>query len=233
LTLRGVGARFGPRILSDALAPVAVFLLLNNLAGLRWAMAGATGWAVGLAMHRRRRGRAVGPIVFIVVGYLLLRGTAGVLTRSDAVFFGPGIATNFLIGGVFLLSVLIRRPIIGLIARAFYPFPRWMRRHPAFVRIFGRLTLLWGGFLVATGTWQAYLILNHSTNTFVIGRTAVGIPLAILLLTYSLRYPRRAFAREPECAAGVEAAEEQIRQARERRRTGSGQTVPTTDPTAN
>ena len=51
--------------------------------------------------------------------------------RSTLTRFGPDVANNFVIGAVLLGSVAVGRPIIGVIARIFYPFPPAVRRHPA------------------------------------------------------------------------------------------------------
>ncbi|HUF31966.1 MAG TPA: AarF/UbiB family protein [Acidimicrobiales bacterium] len=202
-TVGSVGRRFGRRFLVDALVPVALFISVNSVAGLAWAMAAATTWAAGLVLLRRRAGRSTGPLVWFALGYVALRGTAGILTGSDAVYFAPGIANIFLIAGVFAASVALGRPIIGMMAPLFYPFPDEVRRHPAYRRIFGRLTVVWASFLVFTGLLQIVLLVTTTTNTYLLVRSMVAWPLAIALFVYSLRYPRRAFAREPELAAGV------------------------------
>jgi ubiquinone biosynthesis protein len=209
-SLGAVGRRFGPRALTDALLPLALFLTVNTRLGLGWAMAAVTLWSIGLVLVRRRGGRTVGFVLPIVVGYLVLRAAAGILTQSEAVFFGPGILNNFVIAGVFLLSVAVRRPVIGLIAQAFYPFPRAVRRHPTFHRVFSRLTVAWAAFVAGTGVLQIVLLATVSTNTYLLARAAVSWPLAIALFVVSLRYPRAAFVRDPEVAdlLGVEDAEQ-------------------------
>jgi len=139
---------------------------------------------------------------------VLLRGVAGVLTRSDAVYFGPGIVNNFVIAAAFAVSVVVRRPIVGYIAPVFYRFPDAVRKHPTYTKVFGRLTLAWALLQLATGLFQVWLIVNASTNTYVLLRTVTSLPLMIALFAISLRYPRRAFARDPELAPWAAAAEQ-------------------------
>lgn len=206
-TLTSVLRKYGRRFLLDALVPVALFLSINSMAGLGWAMGLASGWAAGLVIARRRAGRAAGPLVWFSLGYVLLRGAAGIITGSDAVYFGPGIANNFVIAAIFAVSVLVRRPIVGAIATIFYPFPDDVRRHPAYRRAFGRLTLAWAAFQLLTGVLQIALLATTTTNTYILVRSLVSWPLGIALFVYSLRYPRTAFAREPDLADRVATAE--------------------------
>ena len=210
-TLASVLRQFGRRMLIDALVPVALFLSINAAAGLPWAMAGASAWSAGLVIHRRRAGKAAGALVWFSLGYVLVRGAAGIITGSDAVYFGPGIANNFVIAGVFGASVLVRRPIIGMVAPLFYPFPDEVRRHPAYRRVFSRLTLAWAAFQLFTGVGQIVLLATTTTNTYLLVRSLVVWPLGIGLFVYSLRYPRKAFAREPDLAARAAAAEARLR----------------------
>lgn len=218
-TLGSVLQRFGPRLLVDALVPLVLFLSLNSVAGLAWAMTAASAWSVGLVIVRRRSGRAAGPLVWFSLAYVLLRGAAGILTGSDAVYFGPGIANNFVIAAIFAASVLVRRPIIGVIAKAFYPFPAEVRRHRAYRQIFSRLTLAWAAFQVFTGLLQIALLATTTTNTYLLVRSLVAWPLGIALFVYSLRYPRKALAREPDLADRVATAEARLPSRRTLRRT--------------
>ncbi len=206
-TLTSVLRKYGRRFLLDALVPVALFLSINSMAGLGWAMGLASAWAAGLVIARRRAGRAAGPLVWFSLGYVLLRGAAGIITGSDAVYFGPGIVNNFVIAAVFAVSVLVRRPIVGAIATIFYPFRDEVRRHPAYRRVFGRLTVAWAAFQLLTGVLQIALLATTTTNTSILVRSLVSWPLGIALFVYSLRYPRKAFARGPDLADRVATAE--------------------------
>lgn len=221
-TLVSVLRQFGSRFLVDALVPVALFLSINSSAGLPWAMAASSAWSAGLVTLRRRAGKAAGPLVWLSLGYVLLRGAAGIITGSDAVYFGPGIANNFLIAGLFAGSVVVHRPVIGMIAPLFYPFPDEVRRHPAYRRVFSRLTLAWAAFQVFTGVVQIVLLASTTTNTYLLARSLVSWPLGIALFVYSLRYPRKAFAQQPDLAELAAAAEAMMRPSRLIRRARHG-----------
>ena len=207
-TFRSVLQRYGRRAVTDSIIPLVLFITVNTLFGLAAAMVVGTLWSGGLIALRRARGQAAGGLVWFSLGFVLLRGVAGVLTRSDAVYFGPAIVNNFVIATAFAVSVVVRRPIVGYIAPVFYRFPDAVRKHPTYTKVFGRLTLAWAVLQMATGLFQVWLITNTSTNTYVLMRSVVSIPLMVGLFAISLRYPRRAFARDPELAVWAAAAEQ-------------------------
>lgn len=206
-TLRSVLERFGRRFATDSVIPVALFLIVNSTAGLAWAMVAGSAWAIGLIAVRRLRGEVAGALVWISLGFVLIRGAVGLVTASDTVYFGPGVATNFVVTIGFVVSVAIRRPVVGYIAMIFYPFPEQVRRHDTYRRVFARLTLAWAALQALNGTVQAVTLLTASTNTFLLVRAAVNWPLSAALFVFSLGYPRRAFRRDPELGLWVEAAE--------------------------
>ena len=212
-TLASVSARFGRQFTVDALAPLVLFLVINTTAGLVWAMAVTTVWSGGVALLRRRAGKAAGPLVWLSLGFVVLRGVAGIWSGSDAVYFGPGIANNFIIAVVFVGSVLLRRPVVGAIAPIFYAFPDALRHHAAYRRVFSRITLAWAALQVGTGVLQIVLLATTTTNTYLLVRSLVSWPLTAALFVWSLRYPRIAFSREPDLAERIEAATAQHRAA--------------------
>ena len=73
-------------------APVLLFLAVNRVAGLRWAVAIATAGSIALALDRRRKGLPLGRLMPLVTGAVIARGAIGVITGSETVYFGLGIA---------------------------------------------------------------------------------------------------------------------------------------------
>lgn len=206
-TVRSVAERFGQQFATDALAPLVLFVTANAMAGLATAIVVTTLWSGATALHRKRTGRAAGPLVWIGLGFLVLRAAAGLLTGSDAVYFGPGVATNLLMAVAFVVSVAIRRPIVGAIAPIFYPFPDALRQHGAYNTVFSRLTLAWAALQLGNSILQVALLATVSTNTYLIVHAAITWPATAALFVVSLRYPTIAFAKEPDLAERIAAAQ--------------------------
>jgi intracellular septation protein A len=205
-TIRSVLDRFGRRFVMDSLVPVVLFLAVNTVAGLAWAIGASMVWSGLGAYLARRAGRRTSPLVWLTLAFVVLKGVAGIATGSELLYFGPAVANNVVIGLAFAISVVVRRPLVGLIAPIFYAFPTFLREHPAYRRIFSRLTLGWAALLLGNGAVQVALLATVSTNTFVLVRALVSWPLTAVMFVVSLRYPRRAFEREPDLADRVAAA---------------------------
>lgn len=206
-TLRSVVRRIGWRGVVDGVVPVVLFLTVDALAGLGWAMGAATGWAAGLVLWRLVRRQRTGVVVWVALAYVLARGAAGILTQSKVVFFGPGVAQTGLLGLVFLGSVVVRRPAVGYIAPVIYPFEDFVREHPAYRRAFTHLTLIWSAYLLAHVVLDVWLLKSVSASAFVALRSVISWPVLLALFVFSLRYPRRVFRREPALLPYVEASE--------------------------
>jgi len=206
-TLLSVIRRIGWRGFFDAVVPIALFVTLNAAAGLAWAMGAATAWALGLGLYRLIHERRSSVFIWIGLVYVIIRGIAGISTHSKFVFFGPGVIQGGLIGIVFFISLLFRRPAVGYIAPIVYPFHDYIRRHDAYRRAFTRLTLVWAIYLVAKAVLDIWLLKTLSANTFVVVRSLIAWPFLLALFVISLRYPRQVFRREPDLLPYVEASE--------------------------
>ena len=97
----------------DSLMPVIIFIGLNRLAGLPWAITGATLWSLKVAYTRKRRGLTIGKFLPIVTAGIIARGVIGIITDSEAVYFGIGIATKAAIGLALIGSALIGRNLVA------------------------------------------------------------------------------------------------------------------------
>lgn len=206
-TLLSVVRRIGWRGVIDGVVPVLLFVGVDAFAGLVWAMALATAWAAGLAILRLLRGQRTGVVVWVALAYVLARGIAGILTESKVVFFGPGVAQTGLIGLVFLASLVARRPAVGYIAPVVYPFPDFVRAHPAYRRAMSHLTAMWAVYLLAHVVLDVWLLKSVSASAFLVIRSAISWPMLVVLFVVSLRYPPRVFRRVPELVPYVDAAE--------------------------
>lgn len=206
-TLLGLVRRIGWRGFFDAVVPITLFAVLNSTVGIASAIAASTVWALGMGVYRLTRQGQSSVFIWVGLAYVLVRGVAGLTTHSKIVFFGPGVVQGGLIGVVFFVSLLFRRPAVGYIAPIIYPFEEFVRRHDAYRRAFTRLTLMWAVYLVAKALLDVWLLNTLSASAFVVVRSVIAWPMLIGLFVISLRYPRRVFRRVPELLPYVEAAE--------------------------
>lgn len=128
-------------ILDTGLAPI-VFIVVNSFAGLEVAAMAAVAVAVCLMVERIVRRatpvNAVGGLVGTGIAvYIALR------TGTVEGFFWPKVAQNAIYAVVFLISVAVRRPLIGYLAQGFYRWPSGYVRDPRVRPAFMVSSLAW------------------------------------------------------------------------------------------
>ena len=154
---------------------------------------------------QRLRGKGTA-LAWVTLFFVVARGAIGLLSGSGILYFLPDVLNNFVYGAALAATVAVRRPAIGLAARLFYPFPPAARRHPTFLRVFSRLTLLWAGWLLLSGVLWIALLLTVSPSTVLVAKRLISIPVMIGLFIVSLRYPRRVFENDAELAPLLQGA---------------------------
>jgi hypothetical protein len=177
-------------IVDTGVGPVA-FVTVNAVAGLRAAAIVAVGLSLLIAAERLVRRRPVTN----AIGGLLGTGLAvfiALRTGSAKGFFVPRALYATALALVLLGSVVVRRPLIGVIAGALYRAPGEWVRHPRVRRAFSEVTLAWAGLFAFRATVYAVLIAFGKAGWLAAASVVMGWPAFLLLLWGSYRYvPRR------------------------------------------
>jgi hypothetical protein len=183
--------------LMDSVMPVVLFVGLYRLLGLPYAIVGATAWSVKTAVMRRRRGLKVGWLVPVVVGALVVRGIIGIVTDSEAVYVGTGIAGKFLIAAALVGSVVIGRSAAGQLAPALFPFPRSVQRHELFRSTMAHITLGAAVYYVISGLIDIWIYNRSSIEGYFVIRLLVGWPLGAIGILLAFFHTNRRLNRIP------------------------------------
>ena len=192
----------GWRGLVDSGLPVVVFVAVNAAADLRaaiWAAiaAGVVLFAIRLARKETVQQALSGFFGVLVAAFIAHR------TGEAKGFFLLGIWASFLYAGVFLVSVLARRPLVGVIWEYVDGTggQAWRRDKPL-MRVYTWCTLVWVAVFLARGLVQRYLYEEDQTGWLAVARLAMGYPLTIAALAVSVlavrRLRRSREADEPE-----------------------------------
>ena len=182
----------------DSVLPIARFLVLDRLWGLAAGVAGATAWGVKAAVGRRRRGEAVGRFLPLLVAYLVVRAAIGIITDSEAVYFGIGIGTKAAIGAALVGTVVAGRPWLAGYAHLAVPFDEATRVHPRFTEVMGRLTVATGCWQFLTSAWDIWLFnRTDSASGYVLIRFLVGWPAGTLATLVAFVWADRALRPIP------------------------------------
>ena len=183
------------RRLIDSVAPVAIFLLLNRFAGLGWAVAGATVWGVQASVRRTRRGEAIGKFLPLLIVYLLVRGLIGIITDSEDVYFGIGIATKSAIGLGLIGTVIFRRSFLSQVLPIVLPFKAETIKHKVLSRVMAQMTVVLGLYQILTSIWDIWLYRQTSVDGYVVIRTLVGFPAGFIASLLGVFYIDRSLRR--------------------------------------
>jgi len=198
----GAVARSGaPRFLRELFGPVAVFYLGWKLGGLVAGIVASTGVALALEAYERRRGRR-GALALVSAAFVVLQATVGLVADSAVVYLAQPVLVSAIWGFANIASALIGRPLMGVFADAWYPFPREVKHSQAYKEIFGFESIVWGLYLLARSALRMIVLLSGSVGFFVVVQFLTGIPVTIALAAWSIWYAGRSFERRLSDGSG-------------------------------
>ena len=124
----------------------------------------------------------VGALAIALAAFLALRDGG-----QAADYFIPGFVTNASYGTVLLISVVIRRPIMGYIAQLLFGLQSWREDRPTYRRL-RLVTLIWVGFFSARLAVQLPLYFANAVEALALARAIMGAPAyaGLLALTWVL-----------------------------------------------
>ncbi|MEU5696963.1 DUF3159 domain-containing protein [Actinosynnema sp. NPDC020468] len=194
--------------------PVVVFVLVNALAGLTPAIWSALGSAVAIGIVLALRKGSIQPAVSAVFGV----GIAAFIayrTGSAKGFFLFGIWQSLVYGGGFVLSILVRWPLAGVVWSALNGHGQGWRKDKASVRDYDIATLVWALVFISRFVVQRWLYDEGSVGWLAVAKLAMGYPLMAVALVATVwavrRSDKRLKARQEQEEAENAAAEERLR----------------------
>jgi hypothetical protein len=173
-----VAQRGGPHLLEATFVPAALFYCCLVWGSLALAYITALVWMYGAVARRLVRRRRV-PIILVlgVVGITVRTGMA-LASGSTFIYFVQPILGTTATAGVFLLSLVGGRPLIGRLATDFWPITPEMADNPRVISLFRGLTVLWAGINLATAAATLTLLLILPLATFVAAKQASGLAIS-------------------------------------------------------
>jgi hypothetical protein len=184
--------------------PTVVFVIVNTATTLRTAIIAAVATGVGLALYRLARKQSTQQAISGLFG-VLIASIIAARTGQARGYFLLGIWTSFLYAVPFLISVLVRRPLVGLLWEFLDPSPPapsdpqrpWFRRRDL-LRAYTIATLLGTVLFLARGIVQATLYKDNATGWLAFARVAMGYPLYIAAVGAGYWIVRRVRHQLPE-----------------------------------
>lgn len=178
------------------MVPLALFYASLIVMGPRGAIWTALGWNY-LALLRRvvRRERLPGLLVIATLALTARSVLALVSGNSLFVYFlQPSLATA-LVGGAFLLSVPLGRPLAEKLAHDFVPMPPSFLKRPKVRQLFIHISLLWALVSLANAAGTIALLVNVPIATYLAAKTGLSWTLTLSGILVSSWWFRRSLRR--------------------------------------
>lgn len=176
--------------------PVVVFVPADTLFGLGVAVWVALGVAAAILVWRLVRR---GPIQPAISGFVGVGICAFIAYRTGAAkgFFLYGIYASLVYAAVFLLSLLVRWPLAGVISGWLNGHGTSWRSDRRIMRCYDLATLVWVVVFGSRYLVQSHLYAVGSTGWLAVTRIAMGWPLTAVALLATVWAVRRAGHRRP------------------------------------
>lgn len=171
----------GPLGLAESSIPAALFVAVYTLGGEDTKVAAIVAVAVAVVLTALRLVRGQTP-QFALSGLVGIALAGFIVSRTGKAedFFLPGLLFNLGYGGAYLLSIIVRWPLIGVIVALLSQEDTSWRKDPAKVRAYNRASWLWVGLFALRLAVQLPLYLASALVALGTARVVMGIPLFVL-----------------------------------------------------
>ena len=171
----------------DALFPPFVFVIVNGLFNLNYAVITAVISAVLIGVMRAIRRQTWKYALFGFLGVSLASGFA-YAADSATDYFIPGIVGSVVLFLVAFLSVIVGRPLAAFASHLTRGWPiDWFWRYdvkPAYREV----TYVWAGYLLVRSLVQLVLYYQGNLVQLVWANSLLGIPVTVVVLIFSYVY---------------------------------------------
>jgi hypothetical protein len=189
-TFLGVFRAGAPGFLREGFLPLGAFYGGLQLGGLAAGIAASAAVSLLVYLYDRRSGRE-GLLVRLSLAFVLVQSAIGLVAHSTTVYLAQPVLATAVWGLVFGASVPLGRPLAGMLACAWYPFPQWFRDTAAFKRVFGTESLVWAAYFLARSALRLAILLHGSLGSFLAISFVSGTPAMLVLLAWSIRFSIR------------------------------------------
>lgn len=183
--------RPGLKAVLTSLLPTGVFVVFDGWLGLVAAMTAASATTLILLVLRRRRGDGVGVLLPLSLGFVVVKAVAGVVTESQVVYFGAGLALTALVAVAIGATAFTRKPVASYLIPLVTPYRHLSPDHPAYRRVSAQITAAWALAELGITSWEAWHLTLSSASEFVFVRSVVAWPVmgtVIFLLIFFVRF---------------------------------------------
>jgi hypothetical protein len=192
----------GPLGIAESALPAALFVGVYTLGGNETTPAAIVAVAVAavLTIARLIRGQT---LQFALSGLAGIALAGFIVSRTGRAedFFLPGILINVGYAAAYLVSILVRWPLMGIVIASLGGQGMEWRKDPVLLRLYTRVSWVWVALFVLRLAVQLPLYLAGALVALGVAKVAMGIPLFVLGLWLSYLLVRRGTPQAPAAAA--------------------------------
>src|SRR5918998_2494347 len=183
----------GPLGMAETSLPAVAFVIAYTASGSNTNTAAIVAVGLALVLSLARIVKRESPM-YAMSGLVGVAFAAFVATRSGRAenFFLPGLFANAAYAAAFLISLAVRRPLVGIIVASLDGEGNEWRDNPLRVRAFVRATWLWAALFGLRLLVQLPLYLAGAVVALGVAKTAMGVPLFALGIWLTFLLVRRA-----------------------------------------
>ena len=185
------------QLILGALVPITIFYTLHRLGQPMTGALLAIGWSIGLLVIKYWRSRSIELFPALAIPIVLVELIGTLITRNPDFYLAAAAIDNVLWGLLFLGSLLLTRPLIQIFAELLNPglgSQDFLRHFEMPVQLYRSawkiLTVIWAGVNFLKAIVLILSQLKLPLEAFIIVRTASGLPVLVLMLIFSYRFPR-------------------------------------------
>jgi hypothetical protein len=188
--------------LAYSAVPIVVFVVVSSFTSMMPAIWASIGVAVAIAIFRLVRKEPLQPAISGVLGVAVCSFIAYRSGETKG-FFLLGIWTSLIYGGVFLVSVAARWPLVGVVWSTLNGLGMEWRKQRRAMRAYDIATLSWAAVFGAKYVVQQWLYDNDQTGWLAFARIVMGYPLTGIALVVTVWAIRRAKKVAEEAAVAA------------------------------
>ena len=182
----------GPQGIADSSLPALAFVVAYTAGGSDLGLAAWVAVGVGALMTVIRLLRRE-TLQFALAGFAGVALSAFIADRTGRAedFFLPGLLLNAAYAAAYLVSIMVRWPLLGIIVAPILGERKTWRSDPERLRLFTRASWIWVGVFLLRLAVQLPLYLAGALVALGVAKTAMGLPLFLVAiwLTYLVLNP--------------------------------------------
>ena len=172
---------------TDSIVPPLIFVVMNAVLGLQYAVVGSLALALLITVVRLSRRQPLRYALGGVAGIVLAVAVAQLLGRAEG-YFLPAIVTGGGTLAVCVVSVIVRRPVVAWTSHLARGWPLDWYWHPKVRPAYSDVTGLWVVIFAVRLSLQLAFFQGAAPGLLAVVNVAMGWPTTIVLLVISYLY---------------------------------------------